>query len=78
MIGTVLLYIILWPFWLVLVMPCMMAYACGRAAAEGNNLSCLCFIIFGIVGFIIGLILNICFIPLAIIVTLILVIVKII
>ena len=68
----------MWPFWLVLAMPCVMAYAFARAAGEAYNGFCLCYIVFGIVGFVVGLICNICFIPIAVLGTIVLVLVRII
>ena len=66
-IGLVLLCIILWPFALVLYMPIF----CAVISAWGMKKECgwLGAIIFAPIGFVIGLILDICFIPIAILAT---------
>ena len=67
-IGLVLLCIILWPFALVLYMP--IASAVLSALIMKDKCGWCGAIIFAPIGFVIGLILDICFIPVAILVTL--------
>ena len=62
---TILLIIVLYPFVLVLYMPVTIALVLA-STSQGN---CFAGCYLGIYGFVIGLILNICFIPLALIAT---------
>ena len=66
-VGKVLLMIIAYPFFLVLYMPCSVAYQMGK---QGWKEAGLCGAIpLGLIGFIIGFIMNICFIPAALLYT---------
>mmetsp|Transcript_30216 Transcript_30216/g.35403 ORF Transcript_30216/g.35403 Transcript_30216/m.35403 type:complete len:194 (+) Transcript_30216:1060-1641(+) len=67
-VFKVLCMIILYPFFLVFYMPFACAYGAGLAGHRVGG-GCLGALIFGFFGFIIGLILNICFIPFILIVT---------
>lgn len=61
MIGKILLVILLYPFFLVLYMPIGCAYTFAKMGQK--ELGCCAAVIFAPVGFVIGLILNSCFIP---------------
>ena len=67
-IGYAILCILLWPFWLILACPIM----CTIFGVEigRRELGCCGATILGIIGFFTGLVLDICFIPCAIIFTL--------
>jgi len=67
-IGMVLLCIILYPFFLVLYMPLAMGYGAGISVYK--DLGWCAAIIFVPIGFVFGLILDICFIPAVLIITL--------
>ena len=61
MVTKCLLCPIWWPLMMVLYMPLAMAYGCGKAFAK--DCGCCGWLIGIPIGFVFGLILNICFIP---------------
>lgn len=71
-IGLVLLCIMLYPFVLVFYMPIVCAAGLGSLGSRGG---CGTMLFLGAIGFVVGLILDICFIPLALIGTIVFLIV---
>ena len=68
LIGKILLCILLYPLFLVFYMPLGMAYSLARDVYRTGG--CICAAIAAVIGFVVGLFLNLCFIPAALIGTL--------